>query len=293
MTTAGEIMHTGATCIQENETLEDAARRMSELDVGALPICGEDDRLHGIITDRDIDIVVKCLAKGKDPKTMTAGMLEQGKPITIDAEADTDQVLRAMEEHKIRRLPVIDNHRLVGMISEADLARRLPEEGVRHHGLERLRRSLGGVLLCEADGRVQHHHTEDRHGQLQGSHVLWLLKPVGQERDRRCDEQYDGEEVGELADQVLPQPSSPCGRQFVGPEPVPPCRRVRRRQSPRRSIQRGEDLARRQRLHRGAARPDRDRRPGAPVSRRQHGSSGTHRRVPQTIAVTAGPRGRP
>ncbi|MCX4458925.1 CBS domain-containing protein [Streptomyces sp. NBC_01340] len=130
MTIAREIMHAGTTCVQENETLEDAARRMSELDVGALPICGPDDRLHGIITDRDI--VVKCLAKGKDPRTMTAGQLAQGKPITIDAEADTGQVLQAMEEHRIRRLPVIDNHRLVGMISEADLARRLPEEQVGH-----------------------------------------------------------------------------------------------------------------------------------------------------------------
>ncbi|WP_406306576.1 CBS domain-containing protein [Streptomyces sp. NBC_00879] len=130
MTTAREIMHVGTTCVQESETLEDAARRMSELDVGALPICGPDDRLHGIITDRDI--VVKCLAKGKDPRSMTAGQLAQGKPITIDAEADTDQVLRAMEEHRIRRLPVIDNHRLVGMISEADLARRLSEEQVGH-----------------------------------------------------------------------------------------------------------------------------------------------------------------
>ncbi|KUL22203.1 CBS domain-containing protein [Streptomyces regalis] len=130
MTTAREIMHGGATCIQENETLEAAARKMKELDVGALPICGEDDRLHGIITDRDI--VLKCLAKGKDPKTMTAGSLEQGKPVTIDAEADADQVLQAMEEHRIRRLPVIDNHRLVGMISEADLARHLPEERVGH-----------------------------------------------------------------------------------------------------------------------------------------------------------------
>lgn len=130
MTIAREIMHADATCIQENETLEVAARRMSELDVGALPVCGPDDRLHGIITDRDI--VVKCLAKGKDPKSMTAGMLEQGKPITIDVGANTDDVLRAMEEHRIRRLPVIENHRLVGMISEADLARRLPEEQVGH-----------------------------------------------------------------------------------------------------------------------------------------------------------------
>ncbi|WP_328336340.1 CBS domain-containing protein [Streptomyces violaceus] len=130
MTTAREIMHTGATCIQENETLEDAARRMKELDVGALPICGPDDRIHGIITDRDI--VVKCLAMGKDPRTVKAGQLEQGKPITTDAEADAGQVLQVMEAHKIRRLPVIDDHRLVGMISEADLARHLPEDQVGH-----------------------------------------------------------------------------------------------------------------------------------------------------------------
>ncbi|QKV90596.1 CBS domain-containing protein [Streptomyces sp. NA02950] len=130
MTTAREIMHAGATCIQENETLDAAARTMKELNIGVLPICGPDDRLHGIITDRDI--VVKCLATGKDPRTMPAGQLEQGKPITIDAEADAGQVLRTMEEHKIRRLPVIDNHRLVGMISEADLARRLPDEQVGH-----------------------------------------------------------------------------------------------------------------------------------------------------------------
>ncbi|MEV1054477.1 CBS domain-containing protein [Streptomyces sp. NPDC049887] len=130
MTTAREIMHIGATCIQESETLVDAARRMGELGIGALPICGPDDRLHGIITDRDI--VVKCIARGKDPKTMTAGMLEQGKPVTIDAGADSDEVLRAMEHHRIRRLPVVENHRLVGMISEADLARRLPDEQVGH-----------------------------------------------------------------------------------------------------------------------------------------------------------------
>ncbi|CAM5262880.1 CBS domain-containing protein [Streptomyces narbonensis] len=130
MTTAREIMHAGASCVQENESLMDAARRMSELDVGALPICGPDDRLHGIITDRDI--VVKCLAKGKDPHRMTAGDLAQGKPVTVDAGADSEVVLRTMQDHRVRRVPVIDDHRMVGMISEADLARHLPEERVGH-----------------------------------------------------------------------------------------------------------------------------------------------------------------
>lgn len=128
MTTARDIMHVGAECIGEHETLAQAARRMRDLDVGALPVCGDDDRLHGMITDRDI--LIKCVAAGGDPETVTAGDLVRGKPFTIDAEAGAGQVLRVMEEHRIRRLPVIDNHRLVGMISEADLARHLPEQSI-------------------------------------------------------------------------------------------------------------------------------------------------------------------
>ena len=128
MTTARDIMHTGAECVGEHETLQFAARRMRELDVGALPICGDDDRLHGIITDRDI--VIKCIAVDGDPRTMAAGDLAQGKPFTVDATADVSRVLQVMEEHQIRRLPVIDGHRLAGMISEADLARHLPENAL-------------------------------------------------------------------------------------------------------------------------------------------------------------------
>jgi CBS domain-containing protein len=128
MSIAREIMHAGATCIQESETLDAAAQRMRELNVGALPICGADDRLHGIITDRDI--VVKCVAEGGDPTTTTAGELAQGKPITVHADADQTEVLRIMEEHRIRRLPVIEAHRLVGMISEADIARHLNQREI-------------------------------------------------------------------------------------------------------------------------------------------------------------------
>jgi CBS domain-containing protein len=120
MTNARDVMHLGAECIRENETLGDAARKMRDLHVGALPICGEDDRLHGMITDRDI--VVKCIAEGRDPQTVTARDLAQGTPIWVDAQADTSEVLRLMEENTIRRLPVMENDRLVGMISEADLA---------------------------------------------------------------------------------------------------------------------------------------------------------------------------
>jgi CBS domain-containing protein len=128
MTTARDIMHMGAECIGEHESLLRTAQRMRDLDVGALPICGDDDRLHGIITDRDI--VIKCIAAGRDPANVTAGDLAEGKPVTVLSDADVSEVLRAMEEHQIRRLPVIESHRLVGMISEADLARHLPEQAV-------------------------------------------------------------------------------------------------------------------------------------------------------------------
>jgi CBS domain-containing protein len=128
VTKARDVMHPGAECIGENDTLETAASRMRDLHVGALPICGADDRLHGIITDRDI--VVGCIAEGGDPTTVTAGQLAQGTPIWVDANADIREALRLMEQHKIRRLPVVDNHRLVGMISEADLATHLGKNQV-------------------------------------------------------------------------------------------------------------------------------------------------------------------
>jgi CBS domain-containing protein len=128
MTTARDIMHTGATCIGEHETLQHAAEQMRELGVGSLPIRGDDDRLRGIITDRDI--VTKCIARGADPASVTAGELAQGMPVTIESVADVADVLRAMEQHQIHRLPVIESQQLVGMISQADLARHLPESAV-------------------------------------------------------------------------------------------------------------------------------------------------------------------
>ena len=127
---ARDVMSTDCTCIGENETLIDAARRLADLDVGALPICGEDDRLKGMLTDRDI--VVKALAQGKDPGSVKAGELGQGdsRTVTIGADDSIDEALRTMIDHKVRRLPVIDGKRLVGIISQADIATNVDEEKV-------------------------------------------------------------------------------------------------------------------------------------------------------------------
>jgi len=101
---------------------------MAEFDVGAMPICGEDNRLKGMLTDRDI--VVKVLAAGKDPRAIHAGELAQGEAVTISADDDVEEVLRTMAAHQVRRVPVIDGHDLVGIVSQADVARSLEDPDV-------------------------------------------------------------------------------------------------------------------------------------------------------------------
>lgn len=124
MATVRDLMTPGAVCVGVDETLVDAAVKLRDLDVGALPICGADNKLAGMLTDRDI--VVRCLAEGGDPATTRAGDLAEGKPITIAADQTAEEALEVMGQHQIRRLPVIDGHELVGMLAQADLARILP-----------------------------------------------------------------------------------------------------------------------------------------------------------------------
>ena len=119
--TVRDAMHEGCECIGENQTLLDAAKRMAELDVGVLPICGDDDRLKGMLTDRDI--VVKALAQGSDPAGTSCGELAQGTVHWIAADASLDEALRMMREQAVKRLCVMDDYkRLTGIITEADVA---------------------------------------------------------------------------------------------------------------------------------------------------------------------------
>jgi len=128
--TARDIMTGSVECVGENDTVLDAAKKLAQLDVGAMPICGEDERLKGMLTDRDI--VVKVLAEGKDPSSVKAGELGQGdqKVVTIGADDSIDEALKTMKGAKVRRLPVIDGHDLVGVISQADIARSIDQSQV-------------------------------------------------------------------------------------------------------------------------------------------------------------------
>jgi CBS domain-containing protein len=128
MTTAKDIMTPGAQSIPRTGTLDRAAQMMRDHELGALPFCdpSNHDRMCGIITDRDI--VVKCIAEGHDPTQLTCGDLCEGTPRWIDAASDVSDVLREMENHRIKRLPVIEDSRMIGMISEADMARHLTDD---------------------------------------------------------------------------------------------------------------------------------------------------------------------
>jgi CBS domain-containing protein len=119
----------GAECVGEGDTILDAAKRLAELDVGAMPICGEDNRLKGMLTDRDI--VVKVLAQDRDPaQTRARDIADQGEVVTIGADDPIEEALETMKSHRVRRLPVIDGHDLIGVVSQADLAQEIPHEKV-------------------------------------------------------------------------------------------------------------------------------------------------------------------
>lgn len=128
MTTARDIMTGGVECAHVNDTVTEAAKKMRDLQVGALPICGEDNRLKGMITDRDI--VLNCVAEGMDTTDVKVQDYAGGEIVTIGADDSIDEALRTMRGAGVRRLPVIDGHDLVGMISQADIARNLPEDMV-------------------------------------------------------------------------------------------------------------------------------------------------------------------
>ena len=129
MTKARDLMTPNPTWVETDVTVAAAAKVMAQADIGAVPVCNGEGRLQGMVTDRDI--VVKVLATGKDPgTTKVADLADQGEVVTIGADDSVEEALRTMKEHAVRRLPVIDGTDLVGMVSQADVARALGDKQV-------------------------------------------------------------------------------------------------------------------------------------------------------------------
>jgi CBS domain-containing protein len=124
MVKVAEAMHPGAIWIDPNTPLADIAARMDQEDIGALPV-GDNDRLVGMVTDRDI--VVRAFADHADPMQLTARDVMSEPIIFCTANEELDDAVRIMERKQVRRLPVIDeHHRMVGMLSLGDVAASAP-----------------------------------------------------------------------------------------------------------------------------------------------------------------------
>ncbi|HET6916784.1 MAG TPA: CBS domain-containing protein [Acidimicrobiales bacterium] len=128
MTKAREIMTEGSEYLKEDASVLDAAKRLAKKSIGAVPVCDSSGHLRGVVTDRDL--VVEVVAAGKDPSKTKVIDLVHGEAVTIGADDSVEEAIKTMKQHKVRRLPVIDGTKLVGMVSQADIARACPPEKV-------------------------------------------------------------------------------------------------------------------------------------------------------------------
>ena len=134
-----DIMTTKLATAQPETTLEEIATMMRTGDVGAIPIA-DGDELVGIITDRDI--VVRCIAEGKDPSEACAEDILVGDVATIDPESEVDKAAEIMSRQQIRRLPVVENGRLIGIVSIGDIAVKQKDDRVSGDALEGVSRGV-------------------------------------------------------------------------------------------------------------------------------------------------------
>ncbi len=117
-----EIMSQQVVRIHPEESVAVAARTLTHYNIGILPVCGNDGRLRGVVTDRDI--VTRCLAAGRTPEETTVEQVMTSKIVTVRPDMDTSVAATLMGSRQIRRLPVMENGKLLGMVSLADLARK-------------------------------------------------------------------------------------------------------------------------------------------------------------------------
>ena len=117
-----EVMSSPVIRIQSEETVAVAARTLTHYNIGALPVCSTDGKLCGVITDRDI--VTRCLASGRSPERTSVRDVMTPQVLSVQPDMDTGAAAHLMGRQQVRRLPVVENGRLCGMLSLGDLANR-------------------------------------------------------------------------------------------------------------------------------------------------------------------------
>jgi len=122
-----EAMTASVSSVSPSQSLADAAEVMKREDVGSVPVVDE-GRLAGIVTDRDI--VTRAVAEQRNPQAVRVEEIASHELVTVEPEQDLDEALALMARHKVRRLPVLEQGRLVGMLAQADVALEAKEEMV-------------------------------------------------------------------------------------------------------------------------------------------------------------------
>ena len=115
-----EIMSKQVVRIHPEESVAVAARMLTRYNIGILPVCGNDGKLKGLVTDRDM--VTRCLAAGKSPENTSVAEVMSRGIVAVRPDMDTSTAAALMGSRQVRRLPVMENGRLCGMVSLGDLA---------------------------------------------------------------------------------------------------------------------------------------------------------------------------
>ena len=122
-----DVMTPGVRTVSPTQSLVEAAEVMKGEDVGSVPVV-EEGRLTGILTDRDI--VTRAVAERRDPQSVRVNEVASRELVTVEPEQDLDEALALMARHQVRRLPVVEEGQLVGMLAQADVALEAKEKQV-------------------------------------------------------------------------------------------------------------------------------------------------------------------
>lgn len=128
VTTARDIMTKDPIIVDRDKTARDVAHLLATNGIGAVVVCGSDDEMQGMVTDRDL--AVEVLGRDRDPDTRIGDILDGREVVTIGADDSLEEAIDTMKNHAVRRLPVIDGKKVIGMVSQADLARQADEATV-------------------------------------------------------------------------------------------------------------------------------------------------------------------
>ena len=115
-----DIMSKEVASLKSDDSIEQAAKLMKQHDVGSIPVCSSEQQVVGIVTDRDITL--RCVAEGQDTKQQKVKEIMSSNPVVGSPEMNVDDAVKIMSQKQIRRLPIVENNNLVGIVALGDIS---------------------------------------------------------------------------------------------------------------------------------------------------------------------------